>query len=477
MPSGHSDPQVVAAAEPDVAVAPGAAWRVLAGPLAALLGHALCDRSGLPPAVALTVAVTLWCAVWWMLEAVPHAITALLPLALFPLTGVLTPKQVAEAYGNELILLLAGGFMLSTALQANQAHRRLALGMVRLFGGRSGRSLIYGFAAAAGLVSMWISNTATTLMLLPVAMAVLERYPDRRLATPLVLAIAYAASIGGLGTPIGSPPNLVFMQVYGQTTGQTPTFTDWMAFGLPTVVLFLPLTAWWLARRLRDAPAAELPALGPWQPGERRVLIVFALVALAWVTRGEPFGGWRSWLALPAANDASVALLGVVAMALVPNGRGGRLLDWPQAERIPWGALILFGGGIAIASAFQSSGLSTLLAEQMRDWFALPLLLRIALIAAAISLMSEITSNTATAVLAMPILAAAGVALGIDPALLMVPAVLSASCSFMLPVGTAPNAIAFGSGCVPARAMLRHGAMLNLIGVLAVTAVSYVVLG
>ena len=191
------------------------------------------------------------------------------------------------------------------------------------------------------------------------------------------------------------------------------------------------------------------------------------------MTRGEPFGGWSGWLGLPGANDASVALLGVVAMALMPDGRGERLLDWPTAESIPWGALVLFGGGIAIATAFQSSGLSELAAERMQGLFDLPLLLRIALIAAAVSLMSEIASNTATAVLLMPILAAAGIALGVDPALLMVPAVLSASCSFMLPVATAPNAIAFGSGQVSARQMLRHGAILNVIGVLVVSAVSY----
>ncbi|PKL99423.1 MAG: sodium:dicarboxylate symporter, partial [Gammaproteobacteria bacterium HGW-Gammaproteobacteria-7] len=213
-----------------------------------------------------------------------------------------------------------------------------------------------------------------------------------------------------------------------------------------------------------------------WQAGERRVLIVFALVALAWMTRGEPFGGWSAWLGLGGANDASVALLGVVAMALVPDGKGERLLDWQTAERIPWGALILFGGGIAIATAFQTSGLSELAASRMEGLFDLPLLLRIVLIAAAVSLMSEIASNTATAVLLMPILAAAGLALGVDPAILMVPAVLSASCSFMLPVATAPNAIAFGSGMVSAQQMLRHGAVLNLIGVVVVSTVAFVLL-
>jgi len=451
-------------------------WKLHIGPAAAALAMLLALQAGLPRETAIALAVTMWCALWWILEPVAHPITALLPLGLFPLLGVLTPVQVAQAYGNELILLLAGGFMLSMALQANGAHRRLALGMVRMFGGGSGRSMIFGFAAAAALVSMWISNTATTLMLLPVALAILERYPDPRLATPLLLAIAYSASIGGLGTPLGSTPNLVFMQVYGQTTGEAIGFSRWMAFGLPVVALFLPLAALWLARGLGNSPPAALPPLGAWLPAERRVLMVFVLIALAWVTRSEPFGGWQAWLGLGGANDASVALLGVVAMALIPDGQGGRLLEWRQAERIPWGVLVLFGGGIAIATAFQASGLSALIGERLRDLLDIPLLLRIALVAAAISLMSEVTSNTATAVLMLPILAGAGLAMGIDPALLMVPAVLSASCSFMLPVGTAPNAIVFGSGHVPAQAMLRHGAMLNLVGVLVVTGVAWFVL-
>ncbi len=445
--------------------------RLLSGPLLAALSLQLGPHLGLSGAASFTLAVTVWCAAWWMLEAAPHAITALLPLALFPLAGVLSARQVAEAYGNELILLLVGGSMLSKALEQAGAHRRLALGMVRAFGGGGGRALVFGFAAAAGLCSMWLSNTATTLMLVPVALAILQTYPDRRLAIPLLLAICYGASIGGLGTPLGSPPNLVFMQVYGQTTGTPLGFSDWMLFGVPTVLLMLPLAALWLARGLHGSPRAELPALPEWSPAEKRVLLIFGLVALAWVTRTEPFGGWRAWLDLPNANDASVALLGVVAMALTADGRGGQLLDWKSAERIPWGVMILFGGGIAIATAFQSSGLSDAAAATLRGALDLPLLLKIALIAISISLLSEITSNTATSVLMMPILAATAVSMDLDPAVLMAPAVLAASCSFMLPVGTAPNAIVFGTGQVPAREMLRHGAVLNLIGAAVITLV------
>jgi sodium-dependent dicarboxylate transporter 2/3/5 len=443
-------------------------------PLLALLAGLLAWHGGADPLLAATLAVTVWCALWWMFEPVAAPVTALLPLALFPVIGVLDARQVAQSYGNELILLLGGGFMLSRALERSGAHRRLALGMVRAFGGRSGRALLYGFIAAAGVVSMWISNTATTLMLLPVALAILETYPDRRLHAPLILGIAYAASVGGLGTPIGSPPNLVFMQVYEQTTGTRYGFVDWMKVGVPVVVLFLPLMAWWLGRGLRDTPPATLPDPGAWSAREQRVLGVFALTALAWVTRTEPFGGWSAALGVPGANDASVALLAVVALCLIPDGRGSRLLDWETAERVPWGALVLFGGGIALATAFQSTGLSAALAERLTALSALPLPLLLLGIVGSVVLLSEIASNTATAVLLMPILAATAQAVGVEPALFMFPAVLAASVGFMLPVATAPNAIAYGSGFVRGSDMLREGAVLDLVGVFVLGAVCYV---
>ncbi|HVF34902.1 MAG TPA: SLC13 family permease [Candidatus Saccharimonadia bacterium] len=457
--------------------ATGGRWALAAGPLLALLAGFTALGAGLAPAVAITLAVTVWCATWWVLEPVAGAVTALVPLALLPAAGVLTPKQVAESYGNELILLFAGGFMLSTAMERSGAHRRLALAMVRAFGGTDGRRIVYGFAAATGFISMWMSNTATTLMMLPVALAILEAYPDKRLAAPLVLAIAYAASIGGLGTPIGTAPNLVFMQVYEQTTGTRMGFLEWMRFGIPVVAIFLPLSAWWLARGLHDSPPAVLPEPGAWQPAERRVLAVFALVALAWITRIEPLDGWTGALGLPGVNDASIALAGVVLLCTLPDGRGGRLLTWEAAERIPWGALVLFGGGIAIATAFQVSGLSEVVATQLAGLRDVPVLLLMFVIAASVTLISEMASNTATAVLLMPIMAATGVAVGVDPALFMVPAVLAASCGFMLPVATAPNLIAYGTGFVDNRRMLREGAVLDAMGVAIVALVCYIVIG
>lgn len=431
-------------------------------------------------AIAWSLAIAVWCAVWWITEAVPIAVTSMLPLAIFPLIGVLTPEQVANAYGHPLILLLMGAFILAQALEASGAHRRVALGMVNLFGGHSPRRLLMGFMAAAALLSMWISNTATTLMLLPVILAVLDSCADKRIAVPLLLGTAYAASVGGLGTPIGTPPNLIFMSVYGETTGSEPGFIEWMSWGLPVVVVMVPVMMLWLSRNLGSHLQVDLPQVGAWRTEEKRVFTVFALTALAWMTRKEPFGGWSTWLDLPQANDASVAMLAVVALFLIPNGRHdeqqGRLLTWEQAARIPWGVLILFGGGIALASAFAESGLTVMIGtalEGLAGWHPWLLALGLCL---SVTFLTEITSNTATTALLMPILAAAGVGAGLDPKLLMVPAVLSASCAFMLPVATAPNAVVYGSGKIQVAQMAREGFALNIIGAFAVSTLVYLLL-
>lgn len=447
-----------------------------AGPLLALLALLGMREQGVDSKLAWTTATLIWVALWWVLEPIPAPVTALLPLAILPATGVITAKQAAEAFGNELILLMAGGFMMALALERNGAHRRLALGMVHLFGGRSGRTLVFGFIAATGFASMWIANTAATLMMLPVAMAILADYPDARLRAPLILAIAYAASIGGWGTPIGTPPNLVFMQVYEQTTGRRMGFLEWMQFGIPIVLIFLPILGFWLTRNLKGTVPAVLPRLGPWNSAERRVIAIFALVVAAWIFRAWPFGGWATLIGQPAINDASISLLGVVLMFLIPDGRGQHLLDWETAERIPWGALVLFAGGIALATAFQTSGLGDRIALALNGLQQLPPLLLIVGTCLAVTLLSEIASNTATAVLLMPILAATAVAADVEPALLMVPAVLAASCGFMLPVATAPNLIAYGTRQVPLERMLREGAVLDVMGVVVLSGICWFVL-
>ena len=446
------------------------------GPLLAAVAFFTLQSFAWEASACWTAAVAVICAVWWIFEPIPIPATSLIPLATLPIIGVLTPAQVGESYGSPLVLLLMGGFILSTAMEKSGAHRRVALGMVNLFGGNSSRRLVFGFMAAAAVLSMWISNTATTLMLLPVALAVIERSDDDNLAIPLLLGIAYAASVGGIGTPIGTPPNLIFREIYQQNTGIEIGFLTWMSWGVPVVLIFVPIIAFWLTRRLNYQGHVDMPKVGAWQTEERRVFIVFTLTALAWVTRSQPFGGWKTWLEVPGANDASVALLAVVAMFLIPNGKGSRLLDWETASRIPWGMLILFGGGIAIAKAFVISGMSAALGNALAGIAGWPILAMMAVICLCITFLTEMTSNTATTTLMMPILAAAAIAAGIAPEVLMVPAAMSASCAFMLPVATAPNTIVFSAGRFTTSLMAREGAALNFVGVVVISVMCYLLI-
>ena len=448
------------------------------GPLAALLVAALILRSGYDQDMAVVAFVAVLCVVWWVFEPIPIPVTSLLPLAILPLLGVLTPTEVGAAYGSPLVLLLLGGFLLSKAMEHSGAHRRIALGMVSLMGANSPRRLVMGFMAAAAILSMWISNTATTLMLLPVALAVLDATEQKdTLAVPLLLGIAYAASVGGIGTPIGTPPNLVFMQIYEQTTGQSVSFTQWMSWGIPVVVILVPLIALILTRDLKGELAIELPRVGVWSTAEKRVMYIFVLTALAWMTRGEPFGGWKHLLGIPGANDASVALLAVVVVFLTPNGNGGKLLDWQRASTIPWGVLLLFSGGICLAKGFTNSGLSGLMGTWLSSMTVMPTLALIAIICLVVTFLTETTSNTASTTLLMPVLAAAALASGIAPEIMMVPAAMSASCAFMLPVATAPNSVVFGTGMITTQRMAREGVVLNIAGAVVICLLCFLYFG
>ena len=454
-------------------------WALWVGPVLGTVAAAASMSAGYGSDMAVVGFVAVLCVIWWVFEPVPIPVTSLLPLAILPLLGVLSPSEVGEAYGSPLILLLLGGFLLSKAMEHSGAHRRIALGMVALFGVSSGRRLVMGFMCAAAVLSMWISNTATALMLLPVALAVLDAVDDKsRLAPPLLLGIAYAANIGGLGTPIGTPPNLIFMQVYQETTGQVISFTQWMGWALPVVILMVPAMALILTRNLRDALELQLPEVGPWRAHERRVMVVFGLTALAWITRSEPFGGWKVWFDLPQANDASVALLAVVALFLLPsgNGQGQRLLNWERASTIPWGVLLLFAGGICLAKGFVSSGMSELIGLWLTEMTNMPIYLLMALVCLMVTFMTEGTSNTASTALLMPILAAAALAAGISPELIMVPAAMSASCAFMLPVATGPNTVVFGTGQITIARMAREGFIINLLGAAVISSVCYLLL-
>ncbi len=457
------------------------------GPLLGCLAYVSLAFSGQSPEICCTVAVTVWVAVWWVFEPVPIPVTSLIPFALLPLGGVLSHSQVSQAYGHTLIMLLMAGFILSTAMEKSGAHRRVALTMVRLIGGGSGRRLVLGFMVASAVLSMWISNTATTLMLLPVAMAVLEQSKDKKqLAIPLLLGIAFAANIGGIGTPVGTPPNVLFMAHYQEYTGKTWSFLGWMKIGVPIVIVMVPATWFWLTCRLRLRESVIIPHPGKWRPEEVRVLTIFAITSLLWVTRGEPLGGWgglldQLWLhqGKSLIGDSTVALAMCVVMFVVSNGKGGRLLDWETAVKVPWGLLLLFAGGMALGMAFKESGLSMQIGTLLSGVTTWNVLAMIVVICLVMTFLTEVTSNTATTNLMMPILAGAAMATDarqVAPELLMVPAAISASCAFMLPVATAPNAIVFGTEYISTRDMVRNGFMLNLIGAAVITIACYFLL-
>ena len=450
-------------------------------PLAGTCVSALMLSYGWAIEGALTAGLTVLCALWWIFEPIPIPATSMIPLGVMPLLGILDGKQVAKAYGDPLIILLMGGAMLSKAMEKSGAHRRIALGLVNLFGGENQSRLVFGFMVASAALSMWVSNTATTLMLLPVAYAVIDSVKSseesQKLAVALLLGIAYSASIGGLGTPIGSPPNVIFLKVYAETTGFMPSFSQWMAWALPVVVIMIPVAGLWMTRHLKNGSPLVIPKVGDWRAEEIRVLIIFGLTALAWITLREPYGGWTTWFGVPSANYAAVALTAVVLMFVIPNGSGGKLLDWESASTIHWGVLLLFAGGIAIAKAFAITGISSAIGDALSGVTRLSIIVVIAVVAMAVTFLTEITSNTATTALLMPILAAASLGAGFEPALLMLPAALSASCAFMLPVATGPNAIVFGTGKITVEQMVREGLMLNLIGILVITCVVYFWLG
>lgn len=409
--------------------------------------------------LAWTAAITLLTIILWVTEAIPIPVTSLIPFALFPFAGVLTHKEVSTALGSHIILLLMGGFMLSRSLEKSGVHRRLAIYMVRLAGVNSGKRVVIGFMLAAAFLSMWISNTAATLILLPIALATLQGIEDDAMAIALTLGIAYAASLGGIGTPIGTPPNIIFISVYQETTGKDIDFVTWMQTGIPVVIIGLPLMALWLTRKVSVKQCFVLPEIGAWRPAEKRVLIVFGLVALAWITRTL----WSEWLGLEGIGDSTIAMCGVVLMFLIPNGeQKGTLLDWQTASDIPWGMLLLFAGGIAIAKAFMASGLSDKMGAMLAGLSALPVFALILSTCLFVTFLTEFTSNSATATLLMPILATAGGAAGIDPQLLMMPAAISASCAFMMPVATAPNAIVYGTHKFHIKDMAREGLVLNI---------------
>ena len=464
----------------------------LGGPTLALIAGIVGTQTESDAAAWQVGGITAWMAIWWVSEAIPIAATSLIPVLLFPLLELRPLKAVLTSYMHPFVLLLMAGFMAAMAIERWNLHRRVAF-KILLAVGTSPNRLVLGLMVATAVCSMWISNTASTLIMLPIAIALINHVEEtsgaskqdvQRFGLVLLLALCYSASVGGLGTPVGTPPNLIFMAHHGGVS-----FVEWLSFGLPTVAILIPIIWFYLTRfvgRLpsnlpvggRDILKAELKKLGRMSAEEKAVAGVFVGMALLWITReiiisvdpmtGEKtVMGWASLLGLGKeyAHDALVAVLGALILFAWPslNRPGERLLDWPTAKTIPWDVLLLFGGGIALAGAFTSSGLSAHIVTGLSGLDSLPTPVLILTVALTVTFLTEVTSNTATANVMMPLLAGSAASAGLAPEEMMLPAVLAVSCAFMLPVATAPNAIVYGTGLVPIKSMMRVGLLLNVL--------------
>jgi sodium-dependent dicarboxylate transporter 2/3/5 len=413
-----------------------------------------------------------------MTEAIPIYATGLLPLAIFPLLGVADMRSASASYGHPLIFLFLGGFLIALAIERAGLHRRMARRAVRAVGTRPDR-IMGAFLVTSAVLSMWVSNTATAMVMTPIALSLVAG--DRPAATSpfacgLLLCVAYGASIGGVGTLIGTPPNLFLASFAEQSLGQTVSFAGWLAAALPLVVI-LGIAAWVLiARVLFRCSAADLPVAAageaaPLSTAERRVAAVFALTALAWITRpalaGIEIAGQRPLAGL---TDPGIAVLAALILFVLPGGNDRRLLHWSDTRRLPWGILILFGGGLSLAAAMDGNGVSEFLGRALSGASNLPLAVLVLCVCTLMVFLTEVTSNTATTAAMVPVFAAIAQGAGLPPMLLAVPAAVAASCAFMLPVATPPNAIVFGSGRLPMAAMVKAGFWLNVLSILLITA-------
>lgn len=467
----------------------------VAGPLAFAAILLLPAPDGMSPEAQRVAAAAILMAIWWMTEAIPIPATALVPLALFPVLGVLDAPKTAASYGDQNIFLFAGGFFIAMAMQKWNLHERIAVAIIARAGG-GGRRLVLGFMIATAFLSLWISNTATAMMMVPIAIAVVTSIetndPGRNgpLGTALFLGIAYAASIGGIGTLIGTPPNAVFISQLKALYPESPpvTFAAWLWLGIPFVVLMLPI-AWLILTRITFAVpgaaanealasviAERRASLGPMSRGEIVVASVSLAAALSWIFR--PFIA-QIFPAPAYIQDSTIAIFFALLLFLIPiNLREGQFaLDWEWARRIPWGILLLFGGGIALAQGFVATGLVAWTGERLSLLAGIPPIAMVFAVALLITFLTEMTSNTATTQIFLPILAVtASEVLEVHPFLLMVPATISASCAFMLPVATPPNAVVFASGHVTVPQMARAGLLLNLAGVLVVVLIVYLLM-
>lgn len=467
--------------------------------LAALMFWIVPSDFGQAPTMAAIVVIMAMC---WIFEILPIPVTSLLPLVLFPVFGILDAKSTASFYGKDMIFLFLGGLILAKSLQVSNLHKRIALHILNIIGSQPAK-LVLGFMITTAFLSMWISNTSSVMVMMPIAISIIEQIKfnhtnDKqvnKLAVSLMLAIAYSADIGGMATLIGTPPNMVFMEMYHTSFPELSkiSFTEWMMLGLPVSVVFL-FTGWLLLTKIifrmpkyklfesKEIIRNELKKLGKLKQDELSAGVVFGLAILLWLTGSDitlsdelTIKGWRSSFNLKMVTDASIAIGTATLLFIIPSKSRKKetLLKWEHLKDLPWGILFLFGGGFALAGGFQSSGLSSVIGGLFEHVNISSPIVLVIIVCFVLTFLTEITSNTATTNLVLPILAKASVVLGIDPRILMIPATFSASCAFMMPVASPTQAIVFGSGYVKIKQMVRAGILFNLLGILVVTFVFY----
>ncbi len=467
------------------------------GPILFILILLMPVPEGMKPEALKVAAITVLMAVWWITEAIPLPATSLLPIALFPLLGIMKSKAATAPYANHLIYLFMGGFFIAVTMEKWNLHKRIAMHIVNLVGTSPGR-LILGFMIATAFLSMWVSNTATAMMMVPIGLAVIKKANEdagskamqagvplsNNFGIALMLGIAYSASIGGVATIIGTPPNVVMVGMLDKMYGQSISFFDWMLFGVPLAVVMIAI-AWFLLTKVlftlegdvlaggKEYIHAELARLGKTTPEEKKILLIGGFVCAFWICRG--------FIHIPAlkyVHDATIGILGAGLLFVTPTNFAKRefLLDWNTAVKIPWDIILLFGGGLALANGFGKSGLAVWLATQLTGLQGTNMVMFIGIVVVMVVFLTEITSNTATATLLVPIMGSAAVALGIHPFGPIIAGCVSASFAFMLPVATPPNAVVFGSGCLTVPQMAKAGIWLNIIGSVIITAaVIYIV--
>ena len=471
------------------------------GPLVFFLVRLFFNPDNLSDEGNAVLAATLWIGIWWVTEAIPIAATSLLPLVLFPLSGALSLEDVGSSYGHKYIFLYIGGFILALGIEKWNLHKRIALNIVNIIG-TDVKKVILGFMIATAFLSMWISNTATAVMMLPIGIAIIKKMKDLKstaenenkiFGKALMLSIAFSASIGGIATPIGTPPNLVFAGVIMELYEVKIPFWKWIFFALPISIFLLSISWYYLTniafkfsktnfKRGQNELSMQLEKLGKISYEERLVGVIFGTTALAWILRGFVQKLFPENNFLSKIDDTIIALVSGLSLFLfnstikTKDNVRQKIMNWDYAVKLPWGILLLFGAGFAIAKGFKASGLALWIADGMTQLEGLSLILILLIIIASVNFLTEITSNVATISMVLPILAPAALVLDVHPYVIMIGATLAASCAFMLPVATPPNAVVFGSNYLKISDMARVGIWMNIISIIIVFIAVYYLL-